>query len=101
MLSILLLGPPHVLLDQRPVRVTRRKSRALGYYLAAHREPFSRDQLSELLWPQHDRRAAQQTLRTVLHDLRKALGDALLVADDSVTLAPDTEVDVRVFEARL
>ena len=101
MLSILLLGPPQVLLDQRPVRVTRRKSRALVYYLAAHRAPFSRDHLSSLLWPEGDRKAAQQTLRTVLHDLRQALGEALLVADDSVALASDTEVDARLFESRL
>ncbi len=101
MLSVRLLGTPQLLLDQRPIGVTRRKSRALVYYVATHRESLSRDHLSALLWPEHARQAAQQTLRTVLHDLRKTLSDALLVADDSVTLAPDAEVDARIFESRL
>src|SRR5687768_3407421 len=101
MLSIQLLGPPQQSLDRRPLSVARRKSRALLYYLAAHTAPVKREQLLALLWPDHDRPAAQQILRTSLHGLRKALGPALLVADDALALAPGSDVDARRFAARL
>ena len=101
MLSVLLLGSPQLLLDQQPLRVTRRKSRALVYYLAAHAEPRTRDHLLAFFWPDHDRVAAQQILRTTLHGLRQALGPALVVNEDSLTLAPDTRIDTRLFESSL
>ncbi|MBS1966918.1 MAG: transcriptional regulator, partial [Chloroflexi bacterium SZAS-1] len=101
MLSIQLLGPPHVALDQRPLNISRRKSRALLYYLAAHSVALSRDQILALLWPDHDRTAAQQLLRTTLYGLRKELGPALHVTDTTLALAPDTAIDLRRFERGL
>ncbi len=101
MLTIRLLGEPQLLLGQQPIRVTRRKSRALVYYLASHNRPLSREHLLSFFWPDVERSAAQQTLRTTLHGLRKALGTALLAGDESLSLAPDTDVDARVFESRL
>ena len=101
MLVVLLLGPPQVWLNQHPLTITRRKSRALLYYLAAQAAPTTRDQLLTLLWPDHDRAAAQQILRTTLHGLRKTLGPALLVADDTLALAATTDVDARRFAAQL
>ena len=101
MLSIQLLGAPLLLLDGHPLSVPRRKSRALLFYLAARTTPATRDHLLALLWPDHDRPAAQQILRTSLHGLRKVLGSALLVGDDTLSLAPDTDLDIRRFEAGL
>src|SRR3954469_6061332 len=101
MLSIRLLGPPQQLLDGRALSVPRRKSRALLYYLAAHSAPVTRDHLLALLWPDHDRPAAQQILRTSLHGLRKLLGPTLLAPDDALALAPAAEVDIRHFESLL
>src|SRR5215207_3443999 len=101
MLSIQLLGAPLLLLDGRPLNVPRRKSRALLFYLAARTTPATRDHLLALLWPDHDRSAAQQILRTSLHGLRKALGPALIVGDDTLSIAPDTDLDIRRFEAGL
>jgi DNA-binding SARP family transcriptional activator len=101
MLSVLLLGPPRLLLDGEPVRVTRRKSRALVYFLAANQQPVAREKLLALFWPDRERPAAQQTLRTTLHGLRKALGSALVSDDERVGLAPDAEVDARQFAAAL
>ncbi|HEX9371253.1 MAG TPA: BTAD domain-containing putative transcriptional regulator [Roseiflexaceae bacterium] len=101
MLTIQLFGSPQLFLDGRPVGVPRRKSRALLYYVAAHSAPVPRERLLALLWPDHDRPAAQQVLRTSLHGLRKAVGAALLVADDTLALAPDVDVDVRRFAERL
>ncbi len=99
MLSVRLFGPPQLLLDARPFNVARRKSRALVYYLAAHARPFTRDHLLAIFWPDLDRRAGQHTLRTTLHSLRKTLGAALVVDDDSLSL--DAEVDARLFEFNL
>lgn len=101
MYSINLLGTPQVLLDERPLMITRKKSRALLYYLAAHDKPLTRDRLLAFFWPDQDRAAAQQVLRTTLHGLRKALGSALVVDDDTLSIAPDVTVDVRTFEANL
>jgi len=101
MRSIQLLGAPLLLLDGRPLNVPRRKSRALLFYLAARTTPATRDHLLVLLWPDHDRPAAQQILRTSLHGLRKALGPAWIVGDDALSLAPDTDLDIRRFEAGL
>ena len=101
MLSIQLLGTPNIANDGQPVSVSRRKSRALLFYLAAHQAPVTRERVLALLWPDHDRPAAQQILRTSLHGLRKELGAALLASDDTLALSRDAEVDARIFEARL
>jgi len=101
MLTIHLLGAPQIRQDDRPLTITRKKSRALLYYLAAHDRPVTREHLLAFFWPDQDRAAAQQVLRTTLHGLRKTLGSALVVDDDTLALAPDVEVDVRIFETHL
>lgn len=99
MLTFLLLGPPQILRDGVPVDLLRRRTRALAYYLAAQPGAVSREQLLALLWPDHERSAAQQILRTTLHTARKALGPALVVADDSLAIAGDALVDLRALAA--
>src|SRR5512143_2538507 len=101
MLTIRLLGTPLVLLDDQPLTVTRKKSRALVYYLAAHDKPLTREQVLAVFWPDSDRVSAQQVLRTTLHGLRQALGAALITDDSALSLAPDVDVDVRTFEVNL
>jgi DNA-binding SARP family transcriptional activator len=101
MLSVALLGPPRLALDRRPLNITRRRSRALLYYVAAQVGPVSRERLLALFWPDHERAAAQQILRTNLHGLRKHLGMWLLVEDDTLALTPESDVDTRRFAARL
>lgn len=101
MLSILLLGVPQLTMDGRALELPRRKNRGLLYYLAAHDQPLTRDQLLAFLWIDHERAAAQQSLRTNLYDLRKHVGDALIVEGESVALAPDTDIDARTFASSL
>ncbi|MCA1552738.1 MAG: AAA family ATPase, partial [Chloroflexi bacterium] len=98
MLSIRLLGAPQLLRDGKPLAVNRRKSRVLLYYLAAHRESLTREHLLTFFWPDTERAAAQQVLRTTLHSLRKPLADALLTSDERIALAPEIDVDARTFE---
>ena len=101
MLFIRLFGAPQITYDQRPVTMTRRKSRALIYYLAAHSTPLTRDHLLAFFWPDHQRPTAQQNLRATLYGLRKILGSLLIVDEDILALSADTGVDTRTFEAQL
>jgi DNA-binding SARP family transcriptional activator len=101
MLSIQLLGTPLILSDDQPLALTRKKSRALLFYLAAHDKPLTREHLLAFFWPDSDRVSAQQVLRTTLHGLRQALGAALIADDNTLALSPDVDIDVRVFEATL
>jgi len=101
MLSIRLLGTPKIMYEQHPVTVTRRKSRAFLYYLAAHPTPLAREQLQALFWPDLDRQAARRNLRVTLHGLRKILGSLLVVDSDTLALADQAKVDTRIFKARL
>ena len=99
MLTIQLLGRPQVTRDGRPLTLARRKSRALLYYVAGQARPVPREHLLAVFWPDLDRRAAQQTLRTTLHGLRRALATDLLADDGALGLGPDVQVDAPAFEA--
>ncbi len=99
MLSILLLGPPKILRNGAPVELPRRRARALVYYLATQPGAVGREQIIALLWPDHERQAAQQLLRTTLHTARKALGPALLSGEDQLAISSDAHVDVRALAA--
>ncbi len=98
MLNIALFGNPEVTLNEQPVKVSRRRSRALLYYLAASSSPVRRESLLALLWPETGRLSAQQLLRTALHGLRVELGNVLVSDGETVSLAPSIQVDVQVFE---
>jgi len=97
MLSILLLGPPLILKDDRPVHIARRKSRALLFYLAAA-GARTREHLLVTFWPDLERASAQQSLRSTLYGLRKDLGDVLQADPERVALSPDVQVDLQGFE---
>jgi DNA-binding SARP family transcriptional activator len=98
-LTIQLFGDPVIRCDGGAIALPRRRTRALVYYLAAHSDPTSREQLLELFWPDADRTAAQQLLRAALHGARKALGSALLADDARVAIAPAVPVDWRTLTA--
>jgi DNA-binding SARP family transcriptional activator len=82
MLTILVLGPPQILVDSVAVAVPRRRARALVYYLAVQRRPINRERLLALFWPDHDRTAARQLLRTTLHGVRQAVGPLIEGEED-------------------
>ncbi len=110
-LSLHLLGPARVTLDDRPVSdFATDKARALLFYLAveagsAHR----REALTGLLWPDQPEERARQSLRQALLNVRQALGgdeasDALLLATrDAMGLRPGADVwlDVAVFSEEM
>jgi DNA-binding SARP family transcriptional activator len=75
-LTLSLLGPLQVALDDQPVTgLAYAKVRALLAYLAVEARPHGRDALAELLWPSQPAAAARRSLRVALATLRQALGD--------------------------
>ncbi len=93
-LAILLLGPPLILRDGVALELPRRRARALVFYLALQPAPVLREQLLDLLWPGHERTAAQQQLRSTLHAVRRLLGPSL-VGDDALWIHDGVECDYR------
>lgn len=89
-LNILLLGPPLVQYEGKPVRIHRQQPRALLYYLAAQTQPTSRDELCELFWPGEKVDLARKNLRETISHLRKDLPDpeALISDNDYLSLDP-------------
>jgi DNA-binding SARP family transcriptional activator len=109
-LSIRLLGPFQVTLEDQPVAgFETAKARALLAYLAAEPDrPHRREALAEMLWSDRPEGAARANLRHALLTLRKAIGDHaaahterqgppfLAVTRDAIQLNVDGEVWVDV-----
>ena len=100
-LEIYLFGAPRLLLNGQPVDTLRRKNRALIYYLTAHPQPLTRENLLSFFWPDHERADAQPILRTMIYDLRKQLGDSFCAEDETISLASGTVIDVQTFSTTL
>lgn len=75
-LSIYLLGPYEIYLDDVKVEGLYSQAHALLAYLVveSHRK-HSREKLAEMLWPDDSRDFAKQNLRQAISRLRSALGD--------------------------
>lgn len=98
-IALQLLGIPQVWRGAAPVSGMRRKNRALLYIIAAQRQPLSREAAGALFWPDRERADAQPLMRTMVYELRRALGDALMIEHNLLALADDVAVDARQFEA--
>lgn len=102
--KLFLLGPPRFEVDQHTIDIQRRKVLALLAYLAMGGEPQRRDSLATLLWPELGQNDARMALNRHLSDLRKTLGNDLLVADrETVALSSAAKLwlDVVQFQAIL
>ncbi len=88
-LRLNLLGSPRVLLDGKPFNgFATNKAQALLFYLMVTGKPHSRDTLATLLWDGMTDSQAKKNLRTVLPDLRRLLGDHLLLERQTVAFDP-------------
>ena len=86
-------------LDQQPVELTAAKAIALLGYLAAKREPQTREHLLGLLWAESSDEAAHKNLRNTLWAIRKSLGDETVVADNNhLSISREVWIDLREFE---
>src|SRR5262245_36520827 len=77
-LKLFVLGQPRLERDGAPIELNLRKALALLVYLAVSGQPYSRDALATLLWPESDQREARARLRRTLHRLALAIGDHIL-----------------------
>jgi DNA-binding SARP family transcriptional activator/predicted ATPase len=103
-LGIHLLGPPRLLIDERPLQLRRRKAVALVAYLAVTRRSYSREALTALLWPDTHRARAHANLRNILWILKQSGFGPWLTADQesvAIDLAAGGRCDVTEFEERL
>jgi len=87
-IKILLLGPPVVYLEDKPVHIPRKIVRALLFFLAGEHTFVSRNRIINTFWPEENEADARRHLREILSKLRKALPleDVLLTDQDQVSL---------------
>ncbi|HLW00345.1 MAG TPA: AAA family ATPase [Ktedonobacterales bacterium] len=103
-LELLLLGPPRIEREGRPITVDTRKAIALIAYLAVTRQEQSRDRLAALLWPDYDQTHARAALRRTLSTLNKALdGNWLDLDRETISLNPNSDLwlDVDAFNSHV
>jgi len=98
-LRLTLFGSPYVYLgDQLVSDFATNKAQALLFYLVVTGQPHSRDHLATLLWDEMTDAQAKKNLRTVLPDVRRLLGDQLLLDRQTLAFQPLTpywlDVDV-------
>ncbi|MCB0211700.1 MAG: AAA family ATPase [Anaerolineae bacterium] len=87
-----------------PLKLSRRKSIALLAYLAVTRQPYPRDVIAGLFWPEFDQSAARMNLRRDLSWLRQQLPEDILLIDRSdieFNAKADVRIDVHQLEAGL
>ena len=102
MITFRVLGPFEVVEGDRPVVVGGPKLRALLAVLVLHRgEVVSTDRLIDALWGERATATAAKTVQVYVSNLRKALGDGVVVTrGHGYALQNDRcEVDVECFEA--
>ena len=102
MLAFRILGPFEVVDGDRPLVVGGPKLRALLAVLVLHRgEVVSTDRLIDALWGERASGTAAKTVQVYVSNLRRALGDGVVVTrGGGYALATDRcEVDVERFEA--
>lgn len=100
-MEIRLLGPPQVIVGDRPLEVDTRKAIAILALLATDRRAYARDELAALLWPESEDVAARGALRRTLSTMRAAIGDGPLIVDRARVDLDRAEVvvDLEVIEA--
>lgn len=101
-----LLGPPEIRYKEELIRITRRRSRALLYYMVCTHTPQPRERLLALLCGEIDEESARHTFKTLLAEVRSLLRGfdstiEWIVGDgDQLTLNPLAPLwlDTEIFE---
>ena len=90
-LNILILGPPLITLKGKPIKISRKKHRAILYYLASTQKPVTRAQVCDMFWPHETEEKARKHLREALSRLRFDLliPDVIITANDQLYLDLD------------
>lgn len=112
LLRLSLLGTPQIRIGDRTLNgsASYKKTEALLFYLAATASanpgrpvPHSRNAIASLLWNEQPETQARQSLRTVLSDLRRLVGDHVRIDRQTVVLDSTSSywLDVEVFRRAL
>ncbi len=88
-----LLGLPRLILSQGPPHVLERRDAALLALLTLEGATL-RARASALLWPDLNEKAARGNLRQRLFRLRAVTGEAFVVAQDALRIAPRAAIDL-------
>ena len=100
-LTILLLGPPRILLNGQPLTFPSIKAVALLGYIAVSGRLHNRAELALLLWPDSDHKRARGALRYTLSLLRKELGTEFLIINrHHIGLKPEANWEADVVTMR-
>jgi ATP/maltotriose-dependent transcriptional regulator MalT len=97
--SLCVLGRFDLTRGGRPVTMTPGKGTQLLKMVAVCGGRVPADVAIEALWPDTDREAGRNRLRTVLNRQRSEAGEVIIRDGDSLRLAPEVRVDLALFEA--
>jgi predicted ATPase/DNA-binding SARP family transcriptional activator len=79
-LEFYFFGPPRIERDGEKVEISLRKALALLAYMVVTKQPYSRDALATLLWPDTDPSIALGRLRRALYRVNRAVEAEILLA---------------------
>jgi ATP/maltotriose-dependent transcriptional regulator MalT len=97
--SLSVLGRFALTRGGRPVPMSPGQAAQLLKMVAVSGGRLPADVAIEALWPDADREAGRNRLRTVLNRQRAEAGEVILRAGDSLLLAPEVRVDLALFDA--
>ena len=83
-IKINLFGPPRVMVGPNNVNIGLRKSTALLAYLTRTKQPFDRDSLATLFWPEEGQSTALGNLRRAIYRINHAMGVKFLTSKNKV-----------------
>ena len=90
------LGTPRILKNGVETSFSRKRVRALLFYLATELKPVPRTTLAWLFWPDKSPQVASRNLSIHLSYLKNALSeDAVISSQGTIALAEDVESDAR------
>lgn len=99
-ISITLLGTPQIYKNGTALRVSRKRVRALLYYLAAEGKPVSRSSVAYMLWPEKEYAKASQNLSIYLSYLKNELGEGAIASNtDMISLSAGVTTDIEVLRS--
>lgn len=96
---IKLLGSPQIYCNGVPIKVSRKRVRALLFYLAVQ-QSVPRSRLAYIFWPDRDPTVANNNLNIHISYLKNALGESVITSDaDFISINPAIVSDVQRFDA--
>jgi len=92
--QVKLLGVPSVTDSGKPIRFPYRKAEGIFYYLCVEKNT-NRDELVSIFWGSGDEEAGRKSLRQALFQLRRCLGDDVIVLQGRNDLKLNTRAGIQ------